>query len=103
MSIINVKFTTLEEQKQLYDFLAKNGYHWLSGQVADDPPTLLINPFFGAENIRCFRSLDIKNKKIGYYPFEIFSREEQFYLEKDSVSVNSLIANWDVLNQEVNA
>lgn len=101
MSIINVKFTTLEEQRQLYDFLAENGFHWISGQVANDPPTLLINPFFDAENIRCFRSLDIKNKKIGYYPFEIFSREEQFYLEKDSVSVNNLITNWDTLNQEV--
>lgn len=103
MSIINVKFTTLEEQKQLYDFLAENGYHWLSGQVANNPPTVLANPFWSVENIRCFRSLDMKNKKIGYYPFEIFSREEQFYLEKDSISVNDLITNWDSLNQEVNA
>lgn len=103
MEIIKVKFNTLEDQKRLYDFLAERGYHWVSGQVANNPPTLLINPFFGAENIRCFRSLDIKNKKIGYYPFEIFSREEQFYLEKESISVNVLITNWDFLNQEVDA
>lgn len=110
MKTIKIKFTTLEEQKQLYDFLAENGYHWLSGQVANNPPTVFANPFtvfanpfWSVKDIRCFRSLDMKNKKIGYYPFEVLSKEEKINAEKESVSVSDLITNWDSMNQEVNA
>ena len=103
MKTIKIKFKTLEEQKQLYDFLAENGYHWLSGQVANNPPTVFANPFWNVEDIRCFRSLDMKNKKIGYYPFEVLSKEEKINAEKESVSVSDLITNWDSMNQEINA
>lgn len=103
MKTIKIKFTTLEEQKQLYDFLAENGYHWISGQIANDPPTVLSNPFWNVKGIRCFRSLDMKNKRIGYYPFEVLSRKEKINVEKEIISVSDLITGWDVLNQEVNA
>lgn len=72
-----VYFTNLDQQTVFYNELSEKGYHWLSGQIVNDPPVFLRYPFADAKELICVRTVDVDHKKIGYTPMEVFSEKER--------------------------
>lgn len=70
--------TTNEDYGLLLDALDACGYHWMSGQKANEPPTLFKTVGSSSEDhVWGIRIINPTNKLIGYFPIEVLDASEQ--------------------------
>lgn len=89
-----------EEQIEFCDFLSGFGFHWKSGQTADDIPVLLkLNGDMGQ-----IMAVDFERKEIAFFPIEVYAGTPEYKKEvsgcMDVRDARKMIA--DVLKNNMN-
>lgn len=84
--------TTNEDYGLLLDALGACGYHWISGQKANEPPSFLQTVGSSSEDhVWGIRIINPTNKLIGYYPIEVLDAPEQDVTLLKSKSVEQTV------------
>ena len=76
------------EYKEFLEQLAPLDYHWLSGQIANEAPFFLkpnLSPEH--EDSAIMLVLFSDDKKLGYIPMEVLSKQERISIINEAISV----------------
>ena len=89
--------TTNQDYTRLLEALAACDYHWISGQIANEPPSLFktvgnLHQVEKGKAVAGLRVINTATRLLGYFPLEVYNEKERMELLERAKDVDHAIS-----------